>query len=83
MKTYKSLNDFAKSFNITDCYKKSFMKRQGGYVFEAVINKVLVDVVITPLDKNNKPVIFSGSLEKKTIQVLQHTQKKHFKIVEK
>ena len=66
MTNYKSLQQFSKSFNITDCYNKRFMKRKGGYVFQVLINNNLIDVVITPLNKNNEPVVFEGSIEKKT-----------------
>ena len=83
METYKTLKQFAKKFNITDCYNKRFMKRKGGYVVEAVINDKLVDVVITPLDKDNQPVVFCGNIYKKTIQALQQQVKTNFKIVEK
>ena len=83
METYKTLKQFAKKFNITDCYNKRFMKRKGGYVVEAVINDKLVDVVITPLDKDNQPVVFCGNINKKTIQALQQQVGINFKIVEK
>jgi len=83
MKTYKTLKQFAKSFNITDCYNKRFMKRKGGYVVEAVINDKLVDVVITPLDKDNQPVVFCGNINNKTIQALQQQVGINYKIVEK
>ena len=66
MENYKTLKQFADTFNITDCYNKRFMKRKGGYVFQALINDELVDVVITPLNKDNQPVVFQGSIEKKT-----------------
>ena len=83
METYKSLEHLSKSFKITSCYKERFIKRQNGYVIEASINNQLVNVVITPLDKNNKPVIFGGSLAKKTCQALQDIKKIKYKIIEK
>ena len=79
METYKTVQDFANKFNITECYNKRFMKRKGGYIFQAIIADKLVDVVITPLDDNNQPVIFSGSLRNKTIQALRSITE--FKIV--
>jgi hypothetical protein len=56
------------------------MKRKGGYVFQVIVSDKLVDLVITPLDDNNQPVIFSGSLRNKTIQSLRSITQ--FKIVE-
>jgi hypothetical protein len=55
------------------------MKRKGGYVFQVIVSDKLVDVVITPLDDNNQPVIFSGSFRNKTIQALRSITE--FKIV--
>lgn len=81
MKNYTSLKQFSKSFNITHCYYRRFMKRKGGYVFQSLINNNLVDVVITPLDKDNQPVVFCGSHAKKTIQALQEMEKINFKII--
>ena len=80
METYKTVQDFANKFNITECYNKRFMKRKGGYVFQVIVSDKLVDLVITPLDDNNQPVIFSGSLRNKTIQSLRSITQ--FKIVE-
>lgn len=83
MKNYKTLQQFAKSFNITDCYNKRFMKRKGGYVFDAVINDKLVDVVITPIGKDNQPVVFCGNIANKTIQALQQSVGFNYKMIEK
>ena len=83
MENYKTLKAFAKSFNITKCYDKRFLKRKGGYVFECVINNSLVDVIITPLDKDNQPVVFCGSLTHKTIQGLQKQVRTEYKIDKK
>ena len=83
MKTYNNLQEFANSFNITTCYNKRFMKRKGGYVTNAVINGNSVEVVITPVCKNNQPLVFNGSLEQKTIQALQKCEGTNFKILNK
>ena len=83
MKNYKTLQQFHKYFNITDCFKKRFMKRKGGYVFETMIDGLMYDVVVCPLDKNNQPVIFSGRIKNKTIQALQQVYSFNFKQIEK
>lgn len=83
MKNYKTLQQFSKYFNITDCFKKRFMKRKGGYVFETMINGLMYDIVVCPLDKNNEPVIFSGRINNKTIQAIQEVCGFNFKQIEK
>jgi hypothetical protein len=59
------------------------MKRKGGYVFETMIDGLMYDVVVCPLDKNNEPVIFSGRINYKTIQALQKVCGFNFKQIEK
>jgi hypothetical protein len=83
MKNYKTLQQFSKYFNITDCFNKRFMKRKGGYVFETMIDGLMYDVVVCPLDKNNEPVIFSGRINHKTIQAIQKVCGFNFKQIEK
>ena len=83
MKNYKTLQQFSKYFNITDCYEKRFMKRKGGYIFETMIDGLMYDIVVCPVDNNNQPVIFSGRISHKTIQALQQVKSFNFKLIEK
>jgi hypothetical protein len=66
------LEKFAKNFNITKCFDMEYNKQYKGYVFG--------NIVVTPLDKKGKPFAFTGSLEKKVIQVLQKLDKKKFQL---
>lgn len=80
---YKSLNHFAEHYNCTDCYTKRFMKRKGGYIFNITLNNEDVEVIITPLDKNNNPVIYSGDITNKTVMGLQQVSQTRFRIINK
>lgn len=80
---YKSLNHFSKHFNCTDCYNKRFMKRKGGYIFNITLNDEDVEVVITPLDKNNNPVIYTGDFTHKTVMALKEVSQTKFRIISK
>ena len=51
--------------------------------FETMIDGLMYDVVVCPLDKNNQPVIFSGRIKNKTIQALQQVYGFNFKQIEK
>ena len=59
------------------------MKRKGGYIFETMIDGLMYDIVVCPVDNNNQPVIFSGRISHKTIQALQQVKSFNFKLIEK
>lgn len=83
MENYKSLKHFSKSFNITNCYNKRFMKRKGGYVFDAIINNQEVEIIVSFLNEKKESVIFSGSTTHKCIQSIQEMEYTNYKMVSK
>ena len=83
MENYKSLKHFSKSFNSTDCYNKRFMKRKGGYVFDAIINNQEVEIIVSFLNEKKESVIFSGSITHKCIQGIRDVEYTNFKMASK
>jgi hypothetical protein len=83
MENYKSLKHFSKSFNITNCYNKRFMKRKGGYVFDAIINNEEVEIIVSFLNEKKELVIFSGSFTHKCIQGIQEMEYTKFTMTSK
>ena len=69
--TYKSLKEFSKSFNHTDCFKMRFMKRDGGYVFNTIVNDENVKIVVSFSNKDKEPVIFTGKNTRRILQSFQ------------
>jgi hypothetical protein len=80
MKHYKSLKHFAKSFNQTDCHKMRFMKRKGGYVFNAIVNNEEVEIIVSFTNKEKELVIFSGSFTHKCIQGIRDIEYTNYKM---
>jgi hypothetical protein len=60
-----------------------FMKRKGGYVFNAIVNNEVVEIIVSFTTKEKQPVIFSGSFTHKSIQAIKEIEYKHFKMTSK
>lgn len=68
-----TLQQFSKQFNTTKLWDETFNNELGGYVMD--------NILITPVDKNQQPVIYNGSLEKKMVQSLQQVVGHIYKII--
>ena len=68
-----TLQQFSKQFNTTQLWDETFNNELGGYVMD--------NILITPVDKNDQPVIYNGSLEKKLVQSLQQVEGHIYKII--